>query len=89
MTLLRRLARRERIYEAHRSHAYQHATQRIGRHGPVTLMTGAVNVIFLFPVALLVARGRIDGLVGLLIAYLPLVALATWLRAGSRDGPAR
>ncbi|CAN5923545.1 glycosyltransferase family 4 protein [soil metagenome] len=89
MTLFRRLARRERIYEAHRSHAYQHATQRIGRHGPVTLVTGAINVLFLFPVALLVARAQLDGLVGLLITYVPLAALATWLGAGSRDGRAR
>src|SRR5690606_30192313 len=36
-TLLRRLLRGEKVYEAHRSHAYQYASRRFGRHLPVTL----------------------------------------------------
>ena len=56
VTLLRRLIRGERVYEAHRSHAYQHAARAIGKHRPVTLAIGAINVLWLLPLALMVAR---------------------------------
>jgi Fuc2NAc and GlcNAc transferase len=82
VVLLRRMARRERFYEAHRSHAYQHAAERWGTHLHVTLAVGAVNVCWLFPWALIVALGSLDGLRGVLIAYAPLVAGALWLGAG-------
>jgi Fuc2NAc and GlcNAc transferase len=81
VTLLRRLARRERLYEAHRSHAYQHAA-RAWAHRPVTLTVAAINVLWLLPMAWLVARGGLDGLAATLIAYVPLVALALWFKAG-------
>lgn len=82
MTLLRRLARRERVSEAHRSHAYQHAMQRLGRHTPVTLGVGAINLFWLFPIALVVGLGVLDGVSGLILAYAPLVWLAAYLGAG-------
>lgn len=84
VTLLRRLARGERIYEAHRSHAYQHASQRFGGHLPVTLAVGAINLFWLLPIAAWAARGRIDGALAALLAYAPLVALALKFRAGER-----
>lgn len=83
VTLLRRIARRERFYEAHRSHAYQHAALRWGSHRPVTLAAAAITLGWLLPVAVLVARGFLDGAVGVVVAYVPLVALALWLRAGA------
>lgn len=82
LTLFRRWARRERLYEAHRSHAYQHATQRVGRHGPVTLAVGAINLLWLMPIALLVGLGRLDGVLGTVIAYAPLIWLALRFEAG-------
>jgi Fuc2NAc and GlcNAc transferase len=82
MTLLRRLARRDRLYEAHRTHAYQHAALRRG-HARVTIAAAAVNLLWLLPVALLVALGHLDGVLGVLIAYAPLVWLASRLGAGS------
>jgi len=84
VTLLRRLQRGERIYEAHRSHGYQHAAARWGSHGRVSLMVGAINVVWLWPWAALAGVGRVDGLAAATIAYLPLVALALRLRAGVR-----
>lgn len=83
VTLLRRSSRRERILRAHRSHAYQHAALRWGAHRPVTLAVGAINVVWLLPLALLVARGSLDGLAGVAIGYGPLVGVALWLGAGS------
>ncbi|MNT51273.1 hypothetical protein D3C72_1882330 [compost metagenome] len=45
----------------------------------------AVNLLWLLPVAIAVSTGFVDGLVGLLCAYLPLVAGALWLKAGSPE----
>jgi Fuc2NAc and GlcNAc transferase len=82
VTLIRRVARGERFYEAHRSHAYQHAALRRGGHKPVTLAVGAINLCWLLPLALLVALGRLDGLATLAVAYIPLVVVAVRMNAG-------
>ena len=82
VTLVRRALRGERFYEPHRTHAYQHAAQHWGTHKPVTLFVGVINVLWLLPLALLVARGSLDGPAGVLIAYAPLAAAAVWLGAG-------
>lgn len=81
-TLLRRLIRRERVYVAHRSHAYQHAAMRCRAHVPITLGVVAINLFWLLPLALAVGLRLLDGLTGLAVAYLPLVALAWKLNAG-------
>ena len=83
-TLVRRVRRGERFFEAHRTHAYQYASRRAGRHLPVTLAVGTINVVWLLPMATLVALGRLDGVAGVLIAYTPLVWLAFHYRAGDR-----
>lgn len=54
-TLIRRLARGDKVYEAHRSHAYQFASRQYGRHLPVTLAVAVINVVWLLPLALAVA----------------------------------
>jgi Fuc2NAc and GlcNAc transferase len=89
-TLLRRLIRREKVYEAHRSHAYQFASRQWGRHLPVTLAIGGLNVFWLLPIAFCVTSLGIDGAVGLVIAYAPLVFLAIKYQAGKpelKDSP--
>ena len=89
LTLLRRLLRGEKVYEAHRSHAYQHASRRYGRHLPVTLAVTAIDLFWLLPIALWVGAGGLDGLLGVTIAYVPLLALAVKFRAGMPEsGPA-
>lgn len=82
VTLVRRVRRGERFDEAHRSHAYQHAARRLKSHLPVTLGCAAINVVWLLPMASLVALGRLDGVLGVAIAYAPLVWLAFRCRAG-------
>ncbi len=79
VTLLRRVARGERVYEAHRSHAYQHAALRWGSHLPVTLAVAAINVCWLLPIAVVVLFGWIEPLLGVLLAYAPLAAGVLWL----------
>lgn len=84
-TLLRRLLRGDKVYEAHRSHAYQYASRQFGRHLPVTLAIGAINLLWLLPVALWVGIGGGDGLLGIVIAYLPLLLLTVKFRAGEQE----
>lgn len=84
-TLLRRLLRGDKVYEAHRSHAYQYASRHFGRHLPVTLAVAAINVIWLLPVALWVGSGGLDGMAGVAIAYTPLLVLAVRFRAGALE----
>ncbi|MDF1820585.1 MAG: glycosyltransferase family 4 protein [Alcanivoracaceae bacterium] len=86
LTLLRRVLRGERFYEAHRSHAYQYASRRLGSHAPVTLAVMAINLIWLLPWALAVVVGWLNPLLGLALAWLPLVVLAWWLKAGDATG---
>ena len=83
-TLLRRLLSGEKIYTAHRSHAYQRAARLFGSHRTVTNAVAAINLVWLFPWALATASGKIDGSIGLLFAYAPLLWLAIHFRAGVR-----
>ena len=88
VTLLRRLFRGERVYEAHRSHAYQNASRHLGRHLPVTLAVAVINVLWLGPIAIAVGTGTIDAWTGLAVAYAPLVALALGFGAGRPEARA-
>lgn len=87
-TLLRRMFRGEKVYEAHRSHAYQFASRRFGRHLPVTAAVGLINLFWLLPIALCVTRLDLDGAWGVVLAYTPLIVLAIKFRAGDLETPA-
>lgn len=84
-TLARRLMRGDKVYEAHRSHAYQFATRHFGRHLPVTLAVLVMNLVWLLPISLVVGFGWLDGMLGVIIAYVPLLILAIRFRAGSLE----
>jgi len=86
-TLLRRVIRGEAFHEAHRSHAYQYASRRFATHRHVSIAVGLINLLWLFPITLLVALGSLPGLVGLLIAYAPLVWCAFHYKAGAKEQP--
>ena len=85
VTLLRRIFRGEQIFTAHRSHAYQYAARKHKSHIKVTVFVGMINIIWLFPNALIVIKGKVDGIVGLLIAYIPLIILAYTYKAGAKE----
>lgn len=84
-TLIRRLLRGDKVYEAHRSHAYQFASRQYGRHLPVTLAVMLINVIWLLPIAMCVGLLGWDGSIGLVLAYTPLVFLAFRFHAGELE----
>ena len=82
-TVLRRLARGEKIAQPHRSHAYQYASRLYGNHAVVSLMIGAINLFFLAPVALLVVADLLPWPAGMILAYAPIIGLALWFKAGA------
>ena len=84
-TLMRRLVAGKKVYEAHASHGYQILARKYGSHVPVTMMAIVVNLLWLFPIAFLIASAKIDGVVGLIIAWLPLLAVALKCGAGVKD----
>ncbi len=85
VTLIRRVLRGEKFYEAHRSHAYQYAARKYGAHWPVSLVVGGINLFWLFPLAVMVAVGWLDGVVGVLIGYGPLLWLSFRYKAGASE----
>lgn len=85
VTLFCRLLRGDKVYEAHRSHAYQYAARYYGRHLPVTLAVLVINFFWLLPLAVLVAIGKIDGVIGVVVAWGLLVLLALRYSAGKAE----
>jgi Fuc2NAc and GlcNAc transferase len=82
ITLIRRLLRVERVWDAHRTHAYQHAAIRWHTHRGVTLAVVGINIFWLLPLACLVVLDRIDAISGVAVAYAPLIVAAIRLNAG-------
>ena len=82
-TLFRRLLRGDKIYEAHCCHGYQYASRKLGSHKVISIAVGSINVFWLIPVASFVALGWLDGLFGLVLAYIPLIWLAIHFKSGA------
>lgn len=86
-TLLRRMARRQRWYDAHRSHAYQQAVAHYGSHRAVTVAVMAINLFWLLPLsALCVILPGFDAPL-VILAYLPLLGLVVKFNAGGEIIP--
>jgi Fuc2NAc and GlcNAc transferase len=85
ITLLRRIARGERWYSAHRSHAYQRLSRRVGHHWPVTVGVGAINILWLTPGAWIAAEMPAWGILAALVAYAPVVLVVWRVGAGLPD----
>jgi Fuc2NAc and GlcNAc transferase len=84
-TLLRRMLSRDRWFDAHRSHTYQRLTRRFGSHQPVTMITVAINILWLAPLAWLSLSRPTWAWFTVLVAYLPLAAAVLSLGAGKKD----
>jgi Fuc2NAc and GlcNAc transferase len=85
-TLIRRVLRGERFYQAHRHHAFQYAARKHASHKVVTLAVVAINTFWLLPLALGVALTDLHWVIGVLLAYSPLLWLALRYKAGDRSG---
>ncbi len=80
-TLLVRLLRRERVWEAHRTHAFQKLLRCGWSHKKVALFYGALNLFWITPVVLVLSDISLYLMV--LLAGLPHLCLALKLRAGT------
>lgn len=84
-TLIVRLKRGKKLYEAHRSHSYQIASRHFGRHKTVTLLVLAVNVGWLWPWAFAVSEKLVQPQLAVAISYIPLIFIAYILKAGQDE----
>jgi Fuc2NAc and GlcNAc transferase len=85
MTLARRMARRERVYVAHRSHAYQWQARRWHSHLRVTAGFWLLNLLWLAPWAWLCVRFPSRAGWYLAAAWGPLLVLAIVCGSGRRE----
>ena len=83
VTLFRRWLRGERLSQAHRSHAYQHAARRYGGHRPVVVAVIAIDVLWLLPWAAAAQAWPQWGLAAVVAALAPLVVLAWHMGSGT------
>jgi Fuc2NAc and GlcNAc transferase len=81
-TLISRVLAGERWYTAHRSHAYQRSVQLGYSHRRITLAVGIINVLILFPLAVLATAypGTLPWSVGVTV----LAGWAMWKAAQNR-----
>ena len=86
-TLLRRLLRRERVWQAHRSHAYQALQRRFGTHLKATGLYLGINLLLLWPAAWLAGQWPEQGWVATLLVYALLVPAALLAGAGAPSEP--
>jgi len=82
LTLVRRLIRRERVYQAHRTHAYQWLARRWGSHSSVTIAVIIINLFWLFPCAVLAVKYPGSALWICSFALAPLAVCALLIGAG-------
>jgi Fuc2NAc and GlcNAc transferase len=85
VTLLRRTLRSERVYEAHRDHAYQWMARRWRSHAKVTGAVFAVNLLWLLPWGMFAASHPNYAVEAVLVAFIPLAVLAVNCGAGRKE----
>ena len=78
-TLMRRIITGQKFYKAHNEHAFQIAARRYS-HIKVSLAVGIINLVWLLPIAYMISTKNINGLVGVIIAYLPLIGLEIFIK---------
>lgn len=81
VTLIRRILNGEKWFDAHCSHAYQHAARKWG-HKKITVSVIVINFLWLFPLAYLVYLKPDIGVWITLFALTPLIIVALKLNAG-------
>ena len=85
VTVLTRLFRGQRIYQAHRTHVYQRLARRWSSHGWVTAAYISINLIWCLPWAVATTQSPGNGPVVALAALLPLCVAAIAAGAGKPD----
>ncbi|MEH6470752.1 MAG: glycosyltransferase family 4 protein [Halopseudomonas sp.] len=91
VTLLRRMLRGERWYQAHRSHAYQILSRRWQSHQRVSLLAIAINTVWLIPLSFvcqwLLDTDQFGFALGVFVcACVPIACGVYWLKSGVDNG---
>jgi Fuc2NAc and GlcNAc transferase len=82
ITLLRRILQHQPFLQAHHNHAYQHAATYLNSHLKVTLAVQAINIVWLGGWTLFCWFYPDLSGVALVFAFLPLIGLTLYLKAG-------
>jgi Fuc2NAc and GlcNAc transferase len=85
VTLLRRMLFGQKWMTAHRTHTYQNLARYWGKHYKVTVLFISVNLLWLFPLALLSLLYPLQSIWLAVIAYVPLILVAYQLNAGKPE----
>jgi Fuc2NAc and GlcNAc transferase len=85
VTLVRRVARGDRWFEAHRIHAYQHLARRYKAHLPVTVLAIVINIVWLLPWAMVAVKFPTRAPLFLALALVPLAIFALACGAGAKE----
>lgn len=85
VTLLIRALRRQRVYEAHRSHVYQRLARRWRSHGAVTLLYAGIDLLWCLPWAIEAQQHSQRAMMLCLAALTPQFIGAVWLGGGKPD----
>ena len=85
ITLLRRVQRGNKFYEAHRSHAYQIMARRWQSHKKVTLLVFCLNIVWCVPLAVLASYYPAWGAVITIIAFSLPAILVIMAGAGTTN----
>ena len=88
VTLMQRIINGDKFYEAHCSHAYQHAARKWG-HKRVTISVIIINLIWLFPLAIISDLNPDLSLWITILAFTPLFIIAFKFKAGINENYAK
>jgi Fuc2NAc and GlcNAc transferase len=81
-TLLRRLFRRERVFQGHHMHAFQKLIDRGWGHARVTSLYILITVLWLFPMAAFSMNFQTMSFLFVVVAYIPIFIFVLYLKAG-------
>ena len=79
-TLIYRIFKGDRWYQAHRTHAYQILSQYVASHQKVTLGVLVINLVWLFPLAYISSVYESLAVLVTLVAYMPLVFIVVYIK---------
>ena len=72
-TLGFRIGSGQKFYEAHSEHIYQKISRLFNSHVKASVLILAVNLFWLLPIAYLVTFQKLEGILGVMLAYIPLI----------------
>jgi Fuc2NAc and GlcNAc transferase len=84
-TLIFRVATGQKFYLPHRSHLYQKIARMLQSHTKATLLIMSFNLLWLFPLTVMVQFGKLNAIAALFLAYLPALYATYRVKAGKPE----